>query len=50
MDKQTATLAGLAVLCLTLIAIACGEGSNAISAIAGLITGGGAGYVAGKQS
>ena len=40
MDKQTATLAALAVVCLTLIAVYCGEGSNAISAIAGMITGG----------
>ena len=44
MDKTTATVAALAVLCLTLIAVYCGEGSNAISAIAGLVTGGAVGY------
>jgi len=47
-DKITAEVLVFAVLCLTLIAIVEGYGGEGISAIAGLVTGGGAGYVVGK--
>ena len=49
MDRVSAQVVMLAVLCLTLIAVYCGEGANAISAIAGLITGGGIGYAVGSK-
>jgi hypothetical protein len=49
MDKVSAQVTMLAVLCLTLIAVYSGEASSAISAIAGLVTGGGIGYAIGKE-
>ena len=50
MDKNTAQILALAILCLTMIAIVCGYGGEAIAAIAGLVTGGGAGYVIAKNT
>jgi len=49
MDKLTAQVMALALLCLTIIAIVCGFGGEAISAIAGLVTGGGVGYAIAKE-
>ena len=48
MDKPTAVIMIVAIISLSVIAIMCNFGGEAIAAIAGLVTGGGAGYVAGR--